>query len=64
MGRKPLLESEKKVSYQVKVDPKLFKVIKNQMKKKEHIPKYSVNMALRDLIGESKIERLYKELPE
>ncbi len=58
MGRKPLTESEKKVSYQVKVDPQLFEVIKNQMKKKDFMPKYSMNMALRELIGETKISKL------
>lgn len=64
MGRKLLPESEKKVSHQIKVDPQVFGLIKNLMKKHEHIPKYSVNMAVRELMGgDKKVERLFKELP-
>jgi len=58
MGRKLLDKSEKKVSHQIKVDPQVFGLIQSQMKKREHIPKYSVNMAVRELIGETKISKL------
>jgi len=62
MGRKLKPDKEKYKTEAVKVDSQVYSIIKNQVEKNQHIPNYSMNMALRDLIGQSKIDRLFKEI--
>ena len=58
MGRKLKKDKITQKVEVVKVDAQLYSVIKAQVEKKKEIPNYTMNMALRELVGETKISKL------